>query len=167
MVKVKYLLLAAVLILGVSFTERLVAAESEPAAASANEPAPKLSGPTPMTKVVPAPAMPSDVTDDKKRMRNYPEQPPVIPHSIAGYQVDRNFNKCLSCHSRQFSEGSQAPMISVTHYMNRDGQMQAGVSPRRYFCTACHVPQTNAVPLEENTFVDMDALPRKSKQGDK
>src|SRR3546814_12134568 len=74
-------------------------------------------------------------------MRAYPEQPPVIPHSIEGYQLSVNTNRCLSCHKREFTQGSGAPMISVTHYMNREGQMLADVSPRRYFCTACHVPQ--------------------------
>ena len=36
--------------------------------------------------------------------------------------------------------------------------MLADVSPRRYFCTQCHVEQTDAQPLVENTFVDMDEL---------
>jgi cytochrome c-type protein NapB len=82
----------------------------------------------------------------------------VIPHSIEGYQLTVNANRCLSCHKRQFTEGSGAPMISVTHYMDRDGQMLADVSPRRYFCTACHVPQADARPLVENLFRDMIEL---------
>ena len=49
-------------------------------------------------------------------------------------------------------------MISVTHFMNRQGQMLADVSPRRYFCTACHVPQADAKPLIQNDFVDMSDL---------
>ena len=54
------------------------------------------------------------VTDDIRKMRAYPEQPPVIPHSIEGYQLSVNTNRCLSCHKREFTEGSGAPMISVT-----------------------------------------------------
>ena len=46
-------------------------------------------------------------------------------------------------------------MISITHFMTREGQMLADVSPRRYFCTACHVPQADVAPLVENDFVDM------------
>ena len=42
--------------------------------------------------------------------------------------------------------------------MDRDGQMLADVSPRRYFCTACHVPQADAQPLVDNTFKDMSEL---------
>lgn len=102
--------------------------------------------------------VPKWVVDDQRRMRAYPEQPPVIPHSIEGYQLTVNTNRCMSCHRREFTEGSQAPMISVTHYMTRSGQMLADVSPRRYFCTACHVPQADAKPLVENTFKDMSEL---------
>src|ERR1043166_7554317 len=77
----------------------------------------------------------------EKESRNYPEQPPLIPHSIEGYQVDLNGNKCLSCHARARIAESQAPMLSITHFMDRDGQFLASVSPRRFFCTQCHVPQ--------------------------
>ncbi|GJE35674.1 Periplasmic nitrate reductase, electron transfer subunit [Methylobacterium oxalidis] len=102
--------------------------------------------------------MQRQITDDVRRRRNYPDQPPLIPHSIEGYALDLNANKCLSCHSRKFTEQSQAPMISVTHYQDRDGNFLGGVSARRYACLACHVPQTAAPPLVENTFTDMDAL---------
>jgi cytochrome c-type protein NapB len=33
--------------------------------------------------------------------------------------------------------------------------MLADVSPRRYFCTECHVPQADVEPLVGNTFTDM------------
>jgi cytochrome c-type protein NapB len=46
-------------------------------------------------------------------------------------------------------------MISVTHFMDRDGQVLADVTPRRYFCTACHVQQTDAQSLLPSTFKDM------------
>lgn len=124
----------------------------------AGEPAPPLVGaPNPMDEL-PAGPTPRWVTDDVRHMRAYPEQPPVIPHSIEGYQLSVNTNRCLSCHKREFVQGSGAPMISVTHYMSRDGQMLADVSPRRYFCTACHVPQADTAPLVENRFKDMSEL---------
>jgi len=104
------------------------------------------------------PPIPREVTDDRRIARSYPEQPPVIPHSIQGYQVDLNSNRCLTCHSRQFTEAVQAPMISITHYVNREGQMLGAVAPRRYFCTQCHVPQTEARPVVENRFLPADRL---------
>lgn len=64
----------------------------------------------------------------------------------------------MSCHRREAVVGSGAPMISVTHFMDRDLQMLADVSPRRYFCTQCHVPQADAKPLIQNDFVDMSDL---------
>ncbi len=105
-----------------------------------------------------APRMAEVENEDLRRARNYPMQPPTIPHKIDNYQVDLNTNKCLSCHSRRRTEESQAPMVSVTHYMDRDGNFLAEVSPRRYFCEQCHVPQTDARPLVENTFQDVDKL---------
>lgn len=95
---------------------------------------------------------------DRRRTRAYPEQPPTIPHQIDGYQLDRNSNQCLSCHARSRTEESGAPMISITHFMDRDGQPLATVSPRRYFCNQCHVVQTVVPAPIENRFVDIDTL---------
>ena len=118
----------------------------------------ELRGDVPFTETPQADPLPKWVVDDIRKMRAYPDQPPVIPHSIEGYQLSVNTNRCLSCHKREFTEGSGAPMISVTHYITRQGQMLADVSPRRYFCTACHVPQADADPLVENTFKDMSEM---------
>jgi nitrate reductase (cytochrome), electron transfer subunit len=117
-----------------------------------------LIGPAPFDREIEAPPMQRQLTDDVRLRRNYPDQPPLIPHSIDEYQVDLQANRCLTCHSRKFTEQSGAPMISVTHYQDRLGNFLGGVAPRRYACLACHVPQTTAKPLVENRFVDMDEL---------
>ena len=117
-----------------------------------------LRGPTPLAEEPQPPPLAREVNNDQRQARNWPEQPPVIPHTIQGYQIALNANKCLTCHGRQFTAQSQAPMISVTHFMDRDLQTLASVSPRRYFCTQCHVPQTDAEPVVENRFVDIDTL---------
>ncbi|MDP2734546.1 MAG: nitrate reductase cytochrome c-type subunit [Hoeflea sp.] len=116
---------------------------------------PRLTGSSPFEAVAKVPQLAEPVTDDVRRMRSYPEQPPIIPHAIEGYQLTLTANRCLTCHRRQYVEGSGAPMISVTHFMDRHGQMLADVSPRRYFCLQCHVQQTEARPLVDNNFVDM------------
>lgn len=116
---------------------------------------PRLNGGAKPMQEIQAPALARSITDDVRKMRNYPEQPPVIPHSIDGYQITLNTNRCLDCHRRQYTEGSRAPMISVTHFMDRDNQVLADVTARRYNCTACHVPQTDARPLVPNVFEDM------------
>lgn len=117
-----------------------------------------LRGSTPLSEEGPAPPMTPMRNSAEKEVRNYPEQPPVIPHSIDGYQIDLHSNKCLSCHARARTAESQAPMVSITHFMDRDGQFLASISPRRYFCTECHVPQNVTNPPVGNDFVDIDTM---------
>jgi cytochrome c-type protein NapB len=105
----------------------------------------------------PPPLQNSD-NSDVRRSRNYAMQPPVVPHKIDGYQLDKNANRCMFCHSRSRTQESQAPMISVTHFIGRDGNFLAELSPRRYFCLQCHVPQVPLDPLIENRFIDVDQL---------
>ncbi|HYC35580.1 MAG TPA: nitrate reductase cytochrome c-type subunit [Usitatibacter sp.] len=113
-----------------------------------------LRGPAPLTVEPAPPAFPKIVNDDQRKTRNYPMQPPLIPHQIDNYQVDLRFNKCMDCHSRQRVGESGAPMVSITHFIGRDGEMLGEISPRRYFCTGCHVVQTDAKLPVKNTFVD-------------
>lgn len=56
-------------------------------------------------------AIPKVENTDLRQMRNYPEQPPLIPHRIDGYQIDANANQCLQCHARAATGVSQAPMV--------------------------------------------------------
>ncbi|MFY2507113.1 nitrate reductase cytochrome c-type subunit [Vibrio pectenicida] len=89
---------------------------------------------------------------------SYVYQPPLIPHSIRGYEVSLNANKCLSCHSWKNAKEMGATKISVTHYVNREDAVLADMSPRRYFCLQCHVPQANAQPLVKNDFISVESL---------
>jgi cytochrome c-type protein NapB len=112
----------------------------------------------PLDEEAKAEPIPEVINSDIRQVRNYPDQPPLIPHKIDNYQVDLAANKCLTCHSRTAIEVSQAPMVSVTHFMDREGQTLATVSPRRYFCTQCHVVQHDVKPLVVNKFVDVDSV---------
>lgn len=115
-------------------------------------------GATPLAETVkPAPMVNPD-NSDVRRVRNYAMQPPVVPHKIEGYQIDKNANRCMMCHARTRTQESQAPMISVTHFQNRDGNFLAELSPRRYFCLQCHVPQADLPPLVQNNFKDVDTM---------
>jgi nitrate reductase (cytochrome), electron transfer subunit len=124
-----------------------------------------LRGPAPLDDEGPAPPMTPMRNTAEREVRNYPEQPPVIPHSIDGYQIDLQSNKCLSCHARARTAESQAPMVSITHFMDRDGQFLASVSPRRFFCTECHVPQNVTNPPVSNDFVDIDSMLNRASPG--
>jgi len=121
--------------------------------------------PAPVNEETQAPRMQPMRNTAEREIRNYPEQPPLIPHAIEGYQVDLNGNKCLSCHARARTGESQAPMLSITHFMDRDGQFLASVSPRRFFCTQCHVPQHEVKAPVENDFVDIDTLLSRANPG--
>ncbi len=99
-----------------------------------------------------APEMRAYNKDEEPLKRNYVQQPPVIPHKVRGYKVDLNSNKCLSCHSWDNYRESGATKVSLTHFNTRDGHALADISPRRYFCMQCHVPQALTEPLVENTY---------------
>lgn len=118
----------------------------------------KARGTTPLLESTTPPVLGNAVNDDVRRTRNYAQQPPVIPHRIDGYQVDKNFNKCMDCHSRSKAEASQAVPVSITHYQDRDGNTLAQISARRYYCVQCHVGQENVKPLVNNSFQDVDSV---------
>ena len=112
-------------------------------------------------EVRPAPLVNAE-NNDKKRVRSYAMQPPTIPHKIDNYQVDRLANVCMTCHSRTKAGETQSTPISITHYVDRDGNFLADVSPRRYFCTQCHVVQMETGEAVKNRFRDVDSIIRDS-----
>ena len=91
-------------------------------------------------------------TTESRIPRTFRTQPPLIPHSVNKHRIDLRSNKCLSCHDRAVNTTHQAPAISRSHYIRRDGSEGISISKTRYFCTQCHVGQLNAGPLTGNTF---------------
>lgn len=89
----------------------------------------------------------------KRIARTFRTQPPVIPHAIENFDaVTLQGNQCLSCHGPENYARIKAPKIADSHLKDRDGRSLSEVSPARYGCTACHVPQVDAKPLVQNTF---------------
>jgi nitrate reductase (cytochrome), electron transfer subunit len=84
--------------------------------------------------------------------RDFVQQPPLVPHNVSNYPITKNFNKCMDCHAWQKTKASGATKVSVTHFRTGAGTELDNISPRRYFCTQCHVAQTDAKPLVDNTF---------------
>lgn len=84
--------------------------------------------------------------------RAYRQQPPLIPHKIDGYQVTVSNNACMGCHDWPGNTRYNAPKISETHYVDRQGARLDKVAGTRYFCQQCHVPQADAKPLVGNSF---------------
>jgi cytochrome c-type protein NapB len=98
------------------------------------------------------------IKDKNPIARNYVHQPPVVPHQTRGYRVDINSNKCLTCHGWKYAAETGATKVSVTHFETRDGKTLSDISPRRYFCSQCHVTQADAKELVENTFKPVESL---------
>jgi cytochrome c-type protein NapB len=96
--------------------------------------------------------------DSRPIARDFIQQPPLIPHTTKGYQINLKFNKCLTCHSWANYEDSGATKISLTHFKDRDGIERDNVSAGRYFCTQCHVEQRAVDPLVENEFEPVKVL---------
>jgi cytochrome c-type protein NapB len=97
--------------------------------------------------------------------RDYVQQPPLIPHKIDGYRIDLNFNKCMDCHAWSKAKEAGATKVSLTHFRDRaSGAELANISPARYFCNQCHVPQVDAKPLVGNGFKPVDALAQPARQ---
>lgn len=96
--------------------------------------------------------------DQEPIERDYVQQPPLVPHKIEGYKINLKFNKCLTCHSWKNYKKARATKISQTHFSDRQENVLANISSRRYFCTQCHVPQMNATPLIENEFRPLQAI---------
>lgn len=115
-------------------------------------------GATPLDEEGRPPPLGNAENKDVRRNRAFPMQPPTIPHKIDGYQLDKNANRCMGCHSRMRIEETRAIPIPATHYMDRDGTLLGDVSTRRYFCTQCHVTQDEVKPLIENRFQDFEAV---------
>ena len=105
-----------------------------------------------------APELKAYQKDGEPITRDYVQQPPLIPHKIDGYWIDHKSNKCLTCHSWANYREAGATKISQTHFEDRDANVLANISARRYFCTQCHVPQVDAPPLVENTFRPIRAI---------
>jgi len=84
--------------------------------------------------------------------RAYRQQPPLVPHQTERYEVDLKVNQCLRCHDWPNNVRENAPKISETHYVDRQGKRLDQISPTRWFCTQCHVPQSDAKALVDNAF---------------
>lgn len=92
------------------------------------------------------------VDQSGRATRAYRQQPPLIPHRTDKYEIDLKVNQCMRCHDWPNNVTENAPKISETHYRDRDGNALDQVYGGRWFCTQCHVPQTDKQPVIVNTF---------------
>lgn len=90
----------------------------------------------------------------------YSTVPPLISHTVEEYlPITTETNDCTECHDKRKKigkterrTGKKIPMPQ-NHYGGFDGKGDEDeVSGARYTCTQCHVPQSGAKPLIENTY---------------
>lgn len=95
--------------------------------------------------------------------RAYADIPPQIPHRVDDYlPITTDDNQCLDCHEQPKLIGKtvkgKSPMPR-DHYVDlrsASETMSDSVVGARFNCTQCHVPQSGAPPLVENTFQGSD-----------
>ncbi len=82
--------------------------------------------------------------------RTFSTQPPLVPHAVDNFdEITVESNQCMECHGLDVYKKKNAPKLGDSH-------LDAGkklVTMDRYQCNSCHVPQVDAKPLVENTFV--------------
>jgi len=89
----------------------------------------------------------------KPAPRNYPQQPPLIPHNVQGLMIQTRVNMCLAGHARQTERRSNAAKLPDSHFLDRGGNTSRDtVAPRRWFCVQCHVRQADTPLLVSNTY---------------
>jgi len=82
--------------------------------------------------------------------RTFKEQPPLVPHAVDNFdEITVEENQCLSCHGLDAYKKKNAPKLGDTHL----DAAKKSVTMDRYQCNTCHVPQVDARPLVDNTFV--------------
>lgn len=85
--------------------------------------------------------------------KNYRQQPPLIPHKIEKYQINLKANQCLRCHSWPYNSDFKTVAAPESHFIDaQSGTKTDNIAAGRWFCTQCHVPQSNAPELIDNTF---------------
>lgn len=85
--------------------------------------------------------------------KNYRQQPPLIPHKIEKYQINLKANQCLRCHSWPYNSDFKTVAAPESHFIDaQSGNRTDNIAAGRWFCTQCHVPQSNAPELIDNIF---------------
>lgn len=83
---------------------------------------------------------------------SFEDQPPLIPHNIDKTRISAQENSCLKCHTKDAAKVENAVQPPKSHYYSRGRKKGKSISPRRYFCTQCHVPQIDAPALVKNKY---------------
>ena len=92
------------------------------------------------------------ITNERGFQRDWKQQPPLVPHKIDKDQITVQANTCMKCHGPDTYKAEGAPKVGDSHVIKAEGGTAETLNMQRYFCNQCHVPQSDANPLVENTF---------------
>lgn len=131
-------------------------------AGDANQPVPDQSLGLSKTSVfdtpVPEAALPNttDPGDRPPIARDFPQQPPRIPHGIADFlPITADENACIDCHAVAEKEPGEPTPIPPSHYedlRNAPGERGEHIVGARYVCVTCHISPGGNPPAVDNTF---------------
>lgn len=89
-------------------------------------------------------------------VRAYDGAPPLVPHSLDGMlPITATDNFCLLCHATGSTDPEDPPQAPSSHFMDLRAAptvVREEVAGARWNCTACHVVQSDAPVLVENSF---------------
>ena len=81
--------------------------------------------------------------------REYPGDPPVIPHILSGLTITKDQNPCLTCHIQGVSFGPDHTTTKIPESPYIDiptGTKSQDIQTIRDNCVICHVPQSPEEP---------------------
>lgn len=88
--------------------------------------------------------------------RDFPQQPPRIPHGIADFlPITASENACIDCHAVAEKEPGEPTPIPASHYedlRNAPGKRGDTVVGARYLCVSCHISPGDNPPPVGNSF---------------
>lgn len=108
--------------------------------------------------------------ESKVLPRAYSGAPPQISHDISEFlPITAQSNMCIACHNQPAQWGKKLepgaptppPPSHFTDLRNAPGKVTENLVGARYNCNQCHVPQSDAAPLVENTFSPGHSLKNK------
>ncbi len=86
--------------------------------------------------------------------RTFKEQPPLVPHAVDNFdEINVTENQCMDCHSPEKYREKKAPKLGDSHLAFSSDGTKKTLTMDRYQCNTCHVPQVDAKPLVNSTFV--------------
>ena len=118
-------------------------------------------GPTPITESTKPPALGNEINNDLRQTRNYPMQPPVIPHRVRRLsgRRSRTSTSVWTCHKPAPRQRYRKP-TDQHHPLHgpRWPTLLGQISTRRYFCSNAMCRRMWTAAGAQHEFQDIDTV---------